>query len=195
MTALKFWSLLSTSEYDLHSKSELIFNLTSVSANRLAKEEELMEFKKKAEEMEKENLDLATQLAKKEADLDVKTQEKEDIEANLERTKEKLETEVARHNELKQRLSESDAKFLDTNTKTNSMNTNGPASMNGLKSIAAIPPPPAPPVAPPPPPGPPPPPSLIKTQNTKPSINKKWVFLEFWYVVWSFDRGIKYDRL
>ena len=189
MTALKFWSLLSTSEYDLHSKSELIFNLTSVSANRLAKEEELMEFKKKAEEMEKENLDLATQLAKKEADLDVKTQEKEDIEANLERTKEKLETEVARHNELKQRLSESDAKFLDTNTKTNSMNTNGPASMNGLKSIAAIPPPPAPPVAPPPPPRPPPPPSLIKTQNTKPSINKKGVVLEFWY------GGIKKERV
>ena len=37
--------------------------------------------------MEKENLELATQLAKKEAELDVKTQEKEDVEANLERTK------------------------------------------------------------------------------------------------------------
>jgi dishevelled associated activator of morphogenesis len=45
----------------------------------------LEEFKSKAEELEKENLELATQLAKKEADLDVKTQEKEDIESNLER--------------------------------------------------------------------------------------------------------------
>ena len=70
--------------------------------------------------MEKENLDLATQLAKKEAELDVKTQEKEDVEANLERTKEKLETEAARHIELKQRLSESDGKFLNSESKQNS---------------------------------------------------------------------------
>ena len=42
--------------------------------SRLAKEQELLEFKQKAEEMEKENLELATQLAKKEAELDVKTQ-------------------------------------------------------------------------------------------------------------------------
>ena len=80
----------------------------------MAKEEELSEFKSKAEELEKENLELATQLAKKEAELDVKAQEKEDMEANLERTKEKLETEVARHNELKHRVSESDVKISDT---------------------------------------------------------------------------------
>ncbi len=47
----------------------------------------MLEFQKKIDELEKENVDLATQLAKKEGELDVKTQEKEDIEANLERTK------------------------------------------------------------------------------------------------------------
>ena len=84
---------------------------------RLAKEEEMHESRKRVDELEKENLELATQLAKKEAELDVKTQEKEDIEANLERTKEKLETETARHNELKHRLSESDAKIDSSSTK------------------------------------------------------------------------------
>ena len=84
---------------------------------RLAKEEEMQESRKRVDELEKENLELATQLAKKEAELDVKTQEKEDIEANLERTKEKLETETARHNELKHRLSESDAKIDSSSSK------------------------------------------------------------------------------
>ena len=117
--------------------------------------------------MEKENLDLATQLAKKEAELDVKTQEKEDVEANLERTKEKLETEITRHNELKQRLSESDAKFPET--KTSSV-----TSVTASSTKVVIPPPPAPPMAPPPPPGPPPPPSLLSksTPNAKPSIKR-----------------------
>ena len=77
----------------------------------------MQESRKRVDELEKENLELATQLAKKEAELDVKTQEKEDIEANLERTKEKLETETARHNELKHRLSESDAKIDSSSTK------------------------------------------------------------------------------
>ena len=41
---------------------------------RLAKEEEMQESRKRVDELEKENLELATQLAKKEAELDVKTQ-------------------------------------------------------------------------------------------------------------------------
>lgn len=128
---------------------------------RLAKEEELLDSQKRNDELEKENLELATQLAKKEAELDVKTQEKEDIEANLERTKEKLETETARHNELKQRLSESDAK-IDVSKPIGIVNNKAP-----------IPPPPAPPMAPPPPPGPPPPPSLsAPNAPAKPSIKK-----------------------
>lgn len=42
----------------------------------LAKEEELVAARKKAEEMERENLDISTRLAKKEQELDLRTQEK-----------------------------------------------------------------------------------------------------------------------
>lgn len=42
----------------------------------LAKEEELMAARKKAEEMERENLNMSTKLAKKEQELDLRTQEK-----------------------------------------------------------------------------------------------------------------------
>ena len=72
----------------------------------LAKEEELSESKVIAEELEKENLELGNSLAKREQELDVKAQEKEDLESNLERTKEKLETETARHAQTKQKLAE-----------------------------------------------------------------------------------------
>ena len=58
----------------LETTCNLVLFLNFVTFSRLAKEQELLEFKKKAEEMEKENLELATQLAKKEAELDVKTQ-------------------------------------------------------------------------------------------------------------------------
>ena len=46
-----------------------IYDLTSP-LDRLAKEEELSESKVRAEELEKENLDLANNLAKKEQELD-----------------------------------------------------------------------------------------------------------------------------
>lgn len=42
----------------------------------LAKEEELVAARKKAEELERENLDMSTRLAKKEQELDLRTQEK-----------------------------------------------------------------------------------------------------------------------
>ena len=48
---------------------------------------------------------MANNLTKREQELDLKQQEKEDLEANLARTKEKLETETLCHNETKQRLS------------------------------------------------------------------------------------------
>ena len=76
----------------------------------LAKEEELSESKVKAEELEKENLELGNSLAKREQELDVKAQEKEDLESNLQRTKEKLETETARHVQTKQKLAEIEGK-------------------------------------------------------------------------------------
>ena len=72
---------------------------------RLAQEEEVIQAKTRAEELERENGELADKLAKHEQDLDLKQQEREDLEANLARTKEKLETEILCHNETKQRLS------------------------------------------------------------------------------------------
>lgn len=51
----------------------------------LAKEEELVAARKKAEELEKENSDMSIRLAKKEQELDQRTQEKEDIESSLSR--------------------------------------------------------------------------------------------------------------
>jgi hypothetical protein len=42
----------------------------------LAKEEELVAARNKAEELEKENVEMATKLAKKEQELDLRTQEK-----------------------------------------------------------------------------------------------------------------------
>ena len=78
----------------------------------LAKEEELSESKVRAEELEKENLELGNSLAKREQELDVKAQEKEDLESNLERAKEKLETETARHTQTKQKLAEIEGKQI-----------------------------------------------------------------------------------
>ncbi|XP_065208750.1 disheveled-associated activator of morphogenesis 1 isoform X3 [Planococcus citri] len=72
----------------------------------LAKEEELAEARAKAELLEKENLDIVTKLAMKEQELDHKTQEKEDIEASLQRVKERLEKETAAHLEARQKISE-----------------------------------------------------------------------------------------
>ena len=80
--------------------------------------------------------------------MDAKAQEKEDLESNLERAKEKLETEVARHTETKQRLSEVESRVHGSSVSS----TNG----GGFIPPPPAPPPPAP-MAPPPPPGPPPP--------------------------------------
>ncbi|KAL1138866.1 hypothetical protein AAG570_008928, partial [Ranatra chinensis] len=70
----------------------------------LAKEEELVAARTKAEELEKENIEMATKLAKKEQELDMRTQEKEDIEASLSRVKERLEKETAAHIEARQKI-------------------------------------------------------------------------------------------
>ena len=111
----------------------------------MAREEEILQARTRAEELEKENQDLATNLSKKEQEIDLKLQEKEDLEANLARTREKLETEVLCHNETKQRLSAVETR-----------------SVADIKLISPMMPPPPPPAAPPPPmpPGPPPPPML-----------------------------------
>nr|CAD7402960.1 unnamed protein product [Timema poppensis] len=72
----------------------------------LAKEEELIAARTKADELDKENTEMSTKLAKKEQELDLRTQEKEDMETNLCRVKERLEKETAAHIETKQRISE-----------------------------------------------------------------------------------------
>ncbi|XP_075233363.1 disheveled-associated activator of morphogenesis-like protein isoform X2 [Lycorma delicatula] len=72
----------------------------------LAKEEELVAARTKAEELEKDNTEMATKLAKKEQELDLRMQEKEDIEASLLRIKERLEKETAAHLEARQKISE-----------------------------------------------------------------------------------------
>ena len=60
---------------------------------RLAKEEELRGALTKAEDLEKENLDLMTKLSEKEQECDVRTQERDDLTSSLSRLQEKFETE------------------------------------------------------------------------------------------------------
>ncbi|XP_018324678.1 disheveled-associated activator of morphogenesis 1 isoform X2 [Agrilus planipennis] len=151
----------------------------------LAKEEELVEARKKAEELERENSDLSNRLAKKEQELDQKTQEKEDIESSLTRIKERLEKETAAHMEIRQKFEELEYRAADLDRQISCERgeryrlekivtsgsipddakmiglQNGTIEVNGLgyKEDYSIPPPPPPLVPPPPPaPGPPPPP-------------------------------------
>ncbi|XP_076273248.1 disheveled-associated activator of morphogenesis-like protein isoform X2 [Rhynchophorus ferrugineus] len=152
----------------------------------LAKEEELVAARKKAEELEKENSDMSNRLAKKEQELDQRTQEKEDIESSLARIKERLEKETAAHIETRQKLSETEYKAAELDRQVNCergerfrlerlvnsgnipddtkaiglnktiIDLNTP---NDTKNELSVAPPPPPPLAPPPPPpGPPGPP-------------------------------------
>ncbi|VVC32460.1 Diaphanous autoregulatory (DAD) domain,Formin, GTPase-binding domain,Armadillo-like helical,Formin, FH3 [Cinara cedri] len=72
----------------------------------LAKEEELIAARNKAEILEKENSSVSALLAKKEQELDLRNQEKEDMEASIARYKERLEKEMSIHLETKQKVSE-----------------------------------------------------------------------------------------
>lgn len=142
----------------------------------LAKEEELVAARKKAEELERENSDMSSRLAKKEQELDLRTQEKEDIEASLARIKERLEKETSMHIETKQRISElqdnmetlsrqvnnekSERKRLEQLVASGSLPDDAKATIKIVEDevpekVAAKPmppPPPPPPLAPPPPP-------------------------------------------
>ncbi|KAF0768306.1 disheveled-associated activator of morphogenesis 1 [Aphis craccivora] len=125
----------------------------------LAKEEELIEAKNKAEELEKENTSITALLAKKEQELDLRNQEKEDMEASILRIKERLEKEISIHLETKQKISE----LEDTSSelqhriayeqgerrKLEAMLTNG--SLPDDAKVNFSPPPPMP-IPPPPPP-------------------------------------------
>ncbi|XP_074039315.1 disheveled-associated activator of morphogenesis-like protein isoform X3 [Leptinotarsa decemlineata] len=148
----------------------------------LAKEEELVAARKKAEEMEKENIDMSNRLAKKEQELDQRMQEKEDLETSLSRIKERLEKETSAHIETRQRFNELEYRAADLDRQV-SCERGERHRLERLVSSGSIPddakaiglnksleinvecknefvsaPPPPPPLAPPPPPGPPGPP-------------------------------------
>lgn len=150
----------------------------------LAKEEELVNARKKANELEHENTDMSNRLAKKEQELDERTQEKEDMESSLIRVKERLEKETAAHIETKQRIGELEYRTADLDRQVScergerhrlerivnsgSIPDDAKIGLNQLEVNGVLngdmkcPPPPPPPCAPPPPPpgppGPPPPP-------------------------------------
>lgn len=79
----------------------------------LVKEEELVAARTKAEEMEKENLEMQSKLAKKEQELDCRMQEKEDLETSLTRMRERLEKESANHSQAVQRALNAEMKVED----------------------------------------------------------------------------------
>ena len=67
--------------------------------NLLVREEELTVARKRAEELERENLDFVAKLTKKEQELDLRTAEKEDLETNLARMRDRLEKESQNHSQ------------------------------------------------------------------------------------------------
>ncbi|KAJ4426490.1 hypothetical protein ANN_27304 [Periplaneta americana] len=144
----------------------------------LAKEEELVAARNKAEELERENIDIATKLAKKEQELDLRTQEKEDIETNLTRVKERLEKETAAHLETKQRVSELEYRASELDRQVN-CERGERHRLERLVSSGSLPddakaPPPPPPVpgcGPPPPPSAPP--SAPISAPNRPEVPKK----------------------
>lgn len=79
----------------------------------LVKEEELVTARTKAEEMERENVEIHAKLAKKEQDLDLRLQEKEDLETSLMRMRERLEKESANHSQTVQRALNAEMKVED----------------------------------------------------------------------------------
>lgn len=146
----------------------------------LVKEEELVAARTRADELEKENLDIQVKLAKREQDLDLRQQEKEDLETNLTRMRERLEKESANHTQAVQRALNAEmraeelqhryAQEHQERVRLERLVTEGSipddqkvAGLQGsLPAITTSPIPPPPPklvMAPPPPclPGPPPP--------------------------------------
>lgn len=162
--------------------SPLSINVKEI-VHLLAKEEELVAARKKADELEKENTDMSNRLAKKEQELDLQMQQKEDLESSLGRIKERLEKETAAHIETKQRMGELEYRAADLDrqvtcergerrrleslvssgsipddAKVISLKSGVDSNNLDFKKEFCSPPPPPPPLAPPPPPAPGPPP-------------------------------------
>jgi dishevelled associated activator of morphogenesis len=79
----------------------------------LVREEELIEARKKAEELERENLEFVAKLSKKEQELDLRIAEKEDLETNLIRMRERLEKESTHHSQAVTRAINAEMKIED----------------------------------------------------------------------------------
>ncbi|XP_053951305.1 disheveled-associated activator of morphogenesis 1 isoform X2 [Anastrepha ludens] len=145
----------------------------------LVKEEELTQARKRADELERENFEVQSRLAKKEQELDQRQQEKEDLETSLTRMRERLEKESANHSQAVQRAQTAEMKAEDLQhrlmteqqerTRLERLVTEGSipddqkvAGLTGCNGAVSPPPPPAMKIVPPPPPpmaaAPPPPP-------------------------------------
>ncbi|KAL0878675.1 hypothetical protein ABMA27_003733 [Loxostege sticticalis] len=139
----------------------------------LAKEEELVAARTKAENLERENVDLATELAKKEKQVDQQAQEREELEGVVSRLKERLERETAAHMEcgeraraaatrahqLEQQLNQERSERARFEKLVSEGSIPDDAKVSNLKSAVietcSAPPPPPPPACPPiPPPAP-----------------------------------------
>ncbi|XP_047997795.1 disheveled-associated activator of morphogenesis 1-A isoform X1 [Leguminivora glycinivorella] len=153
----------------------LEINVTEI-VHLLAKEEELVAARTKAENLEKENVDLATELAKKEKQVDQQSQEREELENVVARLKERLERETAanmdsserarhaamRATQLEQQLNQERSERARFEKLVSEGSIPDDAKVSNLKSAVistcSVPPPPPPPsLCPPPPPAPAPP--------------------------------------
>jgi dishevelled associated activator of morphogenesis len=85
--------------------------------NLLVREEELIVARKRAEELERENLDFVAKLTKKEQELDLRTAEKEDLETNLARMRDRLEKESTNHSQAVTRAINSEMRVEDLQLK------------------------------------------------------------------------------
>lgn len=81
--------------------------------NLLVREEELTDARHRAEELERENLDLVAKVTKKEQELDLRIAEKEDLETNLTRMRERLEKESTNHSQAMTRALNAEMKIED----------------------------------------------------------------------------------
>ncbi|XP_063385445.1 disheveled-associated activator of morphogenesis 1 [Cydia fagiglandana] len=153
----------------------LEINVTEI-VHLLAKEEELVAARTKAENLEKENVDLATELAKKEKQVDQQSQEREELENVVARLKERLERETHAHMESSERARHAAVRATQLEQQLNQERSErarfeklvsegsipDDAKVSNLKSAVietcSVPPPPPPPsLCPPPPPAPLPP--------------------------------------
>lgn len=85
--------------------------------NLLVREEELTVARKRAEELERENLDFVAKLTKKEHELDLRTTEKEDLETNLARMRDRLEKESTNHSQAVTRAINAEMRVEDLQLK------------------------------------------------------------------------------